>query len=95
MGRPGLCAASSPDPGAATSQARSGLLQGPCVARQGRRLRNSRTTFILARFIYAYRLSQWPSHHCSTVLAETPASSALLGRLYGRQVRTQPVRAGE
>src|ERR1043166_3082347 len=48
----------------------------PCAARRGRRLRNSRATFIFADSIYAYGLCQWSRHLGSTVLAETPASSA-------------------
>jgi hypothetical protein len=62
----------------------------PSAARHDRRLRNSRTLIVLAGVIYAYRLCHLQRHQGSTVLAETPAVSALLGRLQGLAGHGEP-----
>jgi hypothetical protein len=61
-----------------------GMVQrSPSAARHGRRLRNSRTLATLLHVIYAHRLCHWKRHRGSTVLAETPPVSALLGASQG------------
>jgi len=65
----------------------------PCAAREDRRLRNSRTLSILVSVIYAVRLCRLHRRSGSTVLAETPAFAALLGRLLrGSKTAPNPAR---
>jgi hypothetical protein len=67
----------------------------PATARQARRLRNSRTGSMLVYAIYAYRLCHWKRLRGSTILAETPGLSALLGRLQrGDKDASDPAFAG-